>query len=66
MSTIRDIEKAVRELTPEELTEFRRWFAEFDAAAWDAQLEADARAGRLDALADEALDDLKHGRCSDL
>jgi hypothetical protein len=66
MSTIRDIEKAVRELTPEELTEFRRWFAEFDAAAWDAQLETDARAGRLNALADEALDDLKHGRCSDL
>jgi hypothetical protein len=66
MSTIRDIEKAVRELTPEELTEFRRWFAEFDAAAWDAQLEADSRAGRLDALANEAIDDLKHGRCSDL
>ena len=30
-------------------------FAEFDAAAWDAQIEADAAAGKLDAFAAEAL-----------
>ena len=66
MSTIREIEEAVRHLSPQELTEFRRWFAEFDAAAWDRQLEADARAGRLDKLADKALGDLRQGRCNDL
>lgn len=66
MPTIRDIEEAVRKLTTQELVEFRRWFAEFDAAAWDAQLEADAKAGRLDRFADEAIDDLRNGRCKDL
>ena len=51
MPTIRDIEEAVRQLPPEALAEFRQWFAEFDAAAWDRQLEADARGRRLDGIA---------------
>jgi hypothetical protein len=62
MSTIQEIERAVSELTPQELAEFRRWFHDFDAAEWDRQLEADVAAGRLDALADEALADLRAGR----
>ena len=47
--------KAVSALSPEELAEFRRWFAEFDAAAWDRQIERDVKTGKLDARADEAL-----------
>jgi hypothetical protein len=66
MSTIDEIEAAVRQLSPEELAAFRSWFAGFDAAAWDKQLEGDVAAGRLDQLADEALDDLRAGRCRDL
>lgn len=62
MSTIQEIERAVSGLSSDELTEFRRWFLEFDAAAWDRQLEEDVAAGRLDALADEALSDLRDGR----
>jgi hypothetical protein len=41
------------------------WFAEFDAARWDRQIEEDVAAGRLDALAEEALNDLRQGRCTD-
>ena len=66
MSTIKDIETAVGKLSPEELAAFRRWFLEFDAEVWDRQFEADVRAGRLDALADEALRELQEGRCRDL
>jgi hypothetical protein len=66
MSTITDIEQAVRKLPPQELARFREWFAEFDGAQWDLQIERDAAAGRLDALADEALDDARHGRSKDL
>ena len=62
MSTIQEIERAVTDLPPEELAEFRRWFLEFDAAEWDRQFEEDVAAGRLDALADEALADLRAGR----
>lgn len=65
MSTIEEIEDAVRRLSAQELAAFRAWFAEFDAAAWDRQIEQDIAAGRLDALADEALDDLRQGRCTD-
>ncbi len=66
MSTIRDIEDAVRTLSPEDLAAFRGWFAEFDADAWDRQLEEDVAAGQLDGLADEALDDLRKGGCTNL
>lgn len=62
MSTIQEIERAVSELTPQELAEFRQWFREFDAAEWDRQFEDDVGAGRLDALADEALADFRAGR----
>jgi hypothetical protein len=65
MSTIEEIEEAILRLSPEELARFRGWFAQLDAAAWDRQIEEDIAAGRLDALADEALNDLREGRCTD-
>jgi len=55
MSTIDDIEGAIQRLSREELATFRAWFAEFDAQAWDRQIEEDMAAGKLDALANEAL-----------
>jgi len=66
MSRIETIEKEVAALSGEELASFRAWFAEFDAASWDQQIADDARLGKLDALADEALRDFKSGKCSDL
>jgi hypothetical protein len=55
MRKLEAIEKKVSGLSAQELAEFRQWFTEFDAAAWDRQIERDAKAGKLDALADEAL-----------
>ena len=66
MKPVEELEQAVRELSPEQLAEFRRWFADFDARLWDAELEADVAAGRLDALADEALADYRQGRTTPL
>ncbi len=65
MMTITDLENAVRQLSPTDLVAFRAWFAEFDAQAWDEQFVRDVEAGRLDALAAEALADLRDGRCTD-
>jgi len=65
ISGVNEIEAAVVRLTPAELDAFRTWFAEFDAAAWDRQIEDDVAAGRLDALADEAVEDPRAGRCTD-
>jgi hypothetical protein len=66
MNSIKAIEQAVQQLPTEELAEFRRWFAKFDEAAWDAQIEADAAAGKLDALAAEALAEYADGKAREL
>jgi hypothetical protein len=55
MSKLETIEKKVSDLSAQELAEFRQWFVEFDAATWDRQVDRDVKAGKLDALADEAL-----------
>lgn len=57
MSTIQGIECAVVGLS-----EFRAWFLEFDAARWDREIEHDAAEDRLDALAEEAHEDLRANR----
>jgi len=62
MTKIEKLERDVRALTAKELSSFREWFAEFDAAAWDRQLEEDVKAGKLDAMADAALADHRAGR----
>jgi hypothetical protein len=62
MSTLKEIESAVSQLSAAELTAFRDWFAEFDAEAWDRQIEADVAAGKLDDLAQRALQCLRGGR----
>jgi hypothetical protein len=66
MSSVQEIQDAVSHLSAEELAVFREWFAKFDAILWDKQIEADVAAGRLDKLADEALQALREGRCTDL
>jgi len=48
------------------LAEFRNWFLNFDAEAWDQQFERDVAAGGLDALGQEAVRELSAGRCTDL
>ncbi|MGB6542525.1 MAG: hypothetical protein WBF03_16840 [Xanthobacteraceae bacterium] len=63
---IEDIEKAVSKLPPDQLAEFRAWFEEFDAARFDEKIERDAKSGRLDRLADQALDDFRKGRAREL
>ena len=66
MSDVKSIEKAVQALQPAELAEFRQWFAKFDAVPWDDQIEKDAKSGKLDRLASEALADFKTGQARGL
>ncbi len=54
MTKLEDIEKAVEQLSPEELARFRQWFEELQARLWDEQIERDAKAGRLDWLVEES------------
>lgn len=66
MTKIQEIEKAISNLTPQELSQFRAWFEEFDAATWDKQIEEDVKSGRLDAIAEQAISDFKKGRFKEL
>lgn len=64
--TIEDLEKVITGLPDDQLATFRAWFEQFDAARFDQQIERDAKAGKLDRLADEAMADLRKGRAREL
>lgn len=66
MSNVEDIEKAVENLAPGELAKFRAWFDEFDGARFDERIERDARDGKLDRLAEQALAAHRDGRTREL
>lgn len=62
MQTIEAIESAVEKLARDGLAKFRDWFAEFNSAAWDKQIESDSNAGKLDEMANEAIKEYHAGR----
>lgn len=66
MEKLREIENRIASLSEDELAQFRQWFARFDASVWDAQIERDAQAGKLDALASDALAEYRAGQCKPL
>jgi hypothetical protein len=66
MTKLEQIEKSVTELSPEELKAFAAWFEALQADLWDKQIEADAKAGRLDKLIAEARAEIAAGKLRDL
>jgi len=66
MSEVEQLEKRIENLSPRDLAQFRAWFLEFDGRVWDEQIEADAKAGKLDGLVAEALADYKAGKAREL
>ena len=51
---------------PDELAKFRVWFEAFEAERFDRKIERDAKAGKLDRPADEALAEFRAGRAREL
>jgi hypothetical protein len=66
VSKVERLENEVRALSTEEIATFREWFREFDADAWDREIEADALVGKLDGLADRALHAHRAGKSTSL
>ena len=58
--SIEDLEKAVARLPPDQYAQFRTWFEAFEADRFDRKIERDAQAGKLDRLADQAIEDLRN------
>lgn len=57
MSTLDEIKAEIEALPREDYAELRKWLSEKDWDEWDAQLEADSEAGKLDFLMEEALEE---------
>lgn len=66
MTTIEILEKQVKSLSEDDLSEFRRWFLDWDNDEWDRQIERDATAAKLDALASVALAEYKAGQAREI
>ena len=66
MRAMKELQSAISQLSAEELTRFREWFDKFDAEVWDRQFEEDAKSGKLDQLANQAIADFQAGKCKQL
>jgi hypothetical protein len=62
MRKVEQIEQQIRELTAGEFSELRDWVLDQDWKVWDAQIQTDARSGKLDQIVAEAEADYKAGR----
>jgi hypothetical protein len=59
VNKLKNFRKKISELSADDLTTFRDWFAKFDADAWDRQIESDIQAGKLDKFAAKVLSEHK-------
>ncbi|BDC51880.1 hypothetical protein F183_A41950 [Bryobacterales bacterium F-183] len=66
MSRLEVLQNEIEQLNDEELRSLREWFAARDFDEWDRQMERDAKAGKLDRLAEQALRDHASGRSTKL
>ena len=60
--TVEDIENAIAALGPSEFNQLQVWFEKLLAERFDRQIEDDAKAGKLDGLVNEAINDHHKGR----
>jgi hypothetical protein len=62
MTKLEQIQSSIETLSAEEIAKLREWLDELDARLFDEKIERDAKAGKLDKLADEALAEHRAGR----
>ena len=66
MSTVVEIENALQTLPVEDARKVAGWLQEYLDEKWDRQIDGDIAAGRLDKLADKAMQDYHAGRVKPL
>lgn len=66
MTNVKEIEKAIEQLSDEELATFREWFDSFDNERWDKQIKRDIEAGKLDSFAEKAISDFRAGKYKEI
>ena len=66
MTTVSELQKVIRGLSEAEYAELRTWLLDEDWERWDREFDEDVKAGKLDALAAEALEARAKGELKDL
>ncbi|MDE2836626.1 MAG: hypothetical protein OXL97_03840 [Chloroflexota bacterium] len=66
MADVVELQKAILGLSEAEYTELRRWLVDEDWERWEREFEEEVRAGKLDALAAEALEAKAKGELTSL
>lgn len=61
MTTVKEIEKAILNLSESDFKQLRNWLLELDYQQWDKEIEEDIINGKLDQIAKEALADFEAG-----
>jgi len=61
--TVKEIESAIEQLPPSEVSKLSEWFERFEAEIWDEQIAADMKNGKLQRLIEEAEKDFAEGNC---
>ena len=64
--SIEDIQQAIRDLPDDDFQRIHRWISDLAWEAWDKEIEADSKAGKLDFLKERALKAKKNGTLQDL
>ncbi len=64
--SLQEIEIAITRLPADEVKTLADWFTEYQEELWDKQIEKDAKAGRLDALINQAKEHIRQGTTSPL
>lgn len=66
MASIEELEEQIRGLSRDDLARIRELVLELDWELWDQQIEDDSKAGKPDALAEEAMKEHRAGRTRQL
>ena len=62
MSTVKEIESAITQLDPKDIQAVADWLQEYREELWDAQIKANAKAGKLDSLIKKAKASYRAGK----
>ena len=66
MTTIVEIQEAVKGLPEEQFEVFSSWFEQYEEQRWDRQIERDQKSPALRSLMDKARADFEAGKCTPL
>ena len=61
MTKLEQIQATIEMLSTDEIAELREWLEELDARLFDEKIEHDAKSGKLDKVAEQALADHTFG-----